>query len=224
MANRDAEANRRKLARVADQLPVSGTAHVLDVGPGDGALLRILAPRVATCRGVDPSEAALGRLAGLLADAPNVAFSRGSVLELPFPDDSYDIVAVNSVLHMLSTAEDVRRGLAEALRICRPGGTVWVGELPFRAELSRGIATHMVRKLREYGPVSYSRLLYHVYVRPLLRGEPILLYPARNTHVPRSVFEEWAQELGASVECFRHHELRRPSETRNDYRLTRNPA
>jgi ubiquinone/menaquinone biosynthesis C-methylase UbiE len=153
-----------------------------------------------------------------------VEFSLGTALELPFQGASYDVVVVNSVLHMLPTPGDVRLGLAEALRVCRPGGTVWVGELPFRAELSRGIAAHMVRKLREYGPLAYSRLVYHVYLRPVLQGEPILLYPARNTHVPRQEFEAWAQELGASVECFRHKELRSPSETRNDYRLTRGPS
>jgi ubiquinone/menaquinone biosynthesis C-methylase UbiE len=224
MANRDAETNRCKLRRVAEHLPVSEGSSVLDVGPGDGALLAILARRVARSCGVDPSAAAVARLGEQFTDFPHVTFRQGSALALPFPDASYDIVVVNSVLHMLPDADDVRGGLAEALRVCRPGGSVWIGELPFRSELGRGIAVHMVRKLREYGPGAYARLLYHVYVRPMFRGEPIVLYPARNTHVPRTVFEEWAHELGSSVECFRHRELRRPSETRNDYRLTRGSA
>jgi ubiquinone/menaquinone biosynthesis C-methylase UbiE len=221
MANRDAETNRRKLACVADQLPVTATSRILDVGPGDGALLRILSGRVASCRGVDPSEAAVARLEKLFAGTSNVDFVRGSALDLPFPDRSWDVVVVNSVLHMLPATEDVRRGLSEAVRVCRPGGHVWVGELPFRSELARGIVPHMARKLREFGPRAYVRLLYHVYLHPLLRGEPVLLYPARNLHVSRGVIEGWARELGASVECRRHHELRRPSETRNDYLLMR---
>ncbi|MGI9432166.1 MAG: class I SAM-dependent methyltransferase [Myxococcota bacterium] len=221
MANRDAETNRRKLERVAEHLPVSAASSVLDVGPGDGALLRILAARVAHGCGVDPSEAAIVRLRELFAAAAQLTFRQGSALDLPFPDASFDTVVVNSVLHMLPEPGEVRAGLAEAVRVCRPGGVVWVGELPFRAELARGIVPHMMRKLREYGPRAYARLLYHVYLRPVLRGEPVVLYPARNTHVPRDAFETWARELGCTVECFRHRELQRPSETRNDYRLTR---
>ena len=224
MANRDAKTTRLKLARVADRLPIAPGTDALDVGPGDGELLRLLAARGAAACGVDPNPAATARLAALLRDAPDVRLAEGSALDLPFPDASFDVVVVNSVLHMLDTPAEVRCGLAEALRVCRPGGTVWIGELPFRPELARGIPGHMLRKLREYGARAYLRLLLAVYVRPLLRGEPLVLHPARNTSVPRETFEAWAEALGGSVECFRHEELRRPSTTRNDYRITRRSA
>jgi ubiquinone/menaquinone biosynthesis C-methylase UbiE len=224
MANRDAETTRRKLARLAGALPLTPASALLDVGPGDGALFHLIAGRVGRCLGVDPSPNAVARLARDFARAPHVAFSVGSAEALPCSDGEFDVVVVNSVLQMLPARADVERALREAVRVCRPGGLVFVGELPFRSELGGGVLPHLARKLREFGPRALLRLLYHVYLRPLLRGEPVVVYPARNLHVPQADFEALANGLGLAVECRRHLELRRPSETRNDYWLRRRPA
>ena len=219
MANRDAETTRRKLARVAAGLPLRADSRVLDVGPGDGALFREIAGGVAACVGVDPSAAAVEKLGRLFAGAPNVSVEIGSAEAIPFPDACFDIVVVNSVLQMLPGPEEVERALGEMVRVCRPGGLVFVGELPFRAELSRGIFPHLGRKMREFGARSFTRMLVHTYLRPVLRGEPILLYPASNLHVTEEAMRAMAARLGVTIGCRRHHELARPSSTRNDYWL-----
>ena len=219
MANRDAESTRRKIEQVARQLPLEQGSQVLDVGPGDGALFRIIAGRVRRCQGVDPSVNAVARLSSLFRDAPNVEFEVGSADALPYGDAEFDVVVINSVLQCLPSAAIVEKSLAEIVRVCRPGGTVFVGEMPFRSELSRGVLVQMVRKLQEYGPRVFSRLMYHVYIRPFLRGEGVVVYPASNLHFPEAAFEAMCRRLGVSVECRRHHELRRPSTTRNDYFL-----
>lgn len=219
MANRDARTTLGKIENVARRLPLEHGSCVLDVGPGDGALFRVIGGRVHHCHGVDPSVNAVAKLNSLFRDAPNVAFTVGSADALPYRAAAFDVVVVNSVLHCLPSAEVVEKSLAEIIRVSSPGGTVFVGEIPFRNELDRGIATHMTRKLREYGPRVYSRLLYHVYVRPFLRGEGVLLYPATNLHFPEPDFRAMCERLGVSVECRRHQEPRRPSLTRNDYLL-----
>lgn len=224
MANRDAETTRRKLERVAAGLPLEATTRVLDVGPGDGALFRHVAGRVAACCGVDPSDAAVAKLRGIFAGAPNVSFAVGSAEAIPRATASFDVVVVNSVLQMLPDQASFDRALGEALRVCRPGGVVFVGELPFRPELARGIVAHLRRKLREFGPRSFARTLVHTYVRPVLRGEPIVLYPATSLHVPEAALRAMAARRGASVECRRHRELARPSSTRNDYWIRREPG
>jgi hypothetical protein len=104
--------------------------------------------------------------------------------------------------------------------VCRPAGTVFVGDLPFHDETSAGIARHLVVKLRESRPLNLGRLLFHVYVKPVFRGEPILLYPATALHVPVDQFAAMCGPLGVAIEVRRHHELRRESLTRNDYLLT----
>jgi ubiquinone/menaquinone biosynthesis C-methylase UbiE len=158
-------------------------------------------------------------LTSLFRDTPNVEFAVGSADSLPCGDAEFDVVVVNSVLHCLPTAADVATSLAELVRVCAPGGVVFVGEMPFRSELDRGILPHLARRLREYGPRAFLRLLYHVYARPFLRGEPVVLYPASNLCLPEAEFKEMCRQLDVSVECRRHQEPRRPSSTRNDYLL-----
>jgi ubiquinone/menaquinone biosynthesis C-methylase UbiE len=219
MANRDAETTRRKLARVAAGLPLRPDSRVLDVGPGDGALFREIAGSVAVCVGIDPSAAAVEKLGRLFAGAPNVRFEIGSAESIPFAEASFDIVVVNSVLQMLPGPDKVEQALGEMLRVCRPHGLVFVGELPFREELSRGILVHLGRKLREFGVRGFARTLLHTYFWPVLRGEPILFYPASNLHVTEKAMHAMAARLGVGIACRRHQELSRPSFTRNDYWL-----
>jgi ubiquinone/menaquinone biosynthesis C-methylase UbiE len=219
MANRDAQATHRKLARLTELLPLGPRSRVVDVGPGDGTLFRLIAGRVAVCRGVDPSPNAVEKLQRMFRDVPNVEFTLGTSQQIPFPDDAFDVVVVNSVLHALSSIREVEQSLAELVRVCTRGGVVFVGEFPFRSELERGILVHMARKLRESGLRNYLRLLMTIYVRPILRGEPVVLYPTRNLHIPEKDFRSMCQPLGATVETHRHRELAGPSTTRNDYLL-----
>jgi ubiquinone/menaquinone biosynthesis C-methylase UbiE len=224
MANRDAETTRRKIEKLVRQLPLEPESRVLDVGPGDGALFQTIAARVRRCCGVDPSVKAVAKLRSLFRDLPNVEFAVGSADALPCRGAEFDVVVINSVLHILPSAAVVERSLSEIARVCAPGGVVFVGEVPFRSELQRGILAHMARKFREYGLRALMRLVYHVYLRPLFRGEPVVIYPARNLHFPEVEFEAMCRGLGVSVECRRHQELRRPSLTRNDYLLRLPPT
>jgi ubiquinone/menaquinone biosynthesis C-methylase UbiE len=219
MANRDAKTTLGKIENLARQLPLERGSRVLDVGPGDGALFRLIAARVRRCDGVDPSVNAVARLGSMFRDAPNVEFAVGSADALPYGDGEFDVVVVNSVLQCLPSAAVVEKSLAEIVRVCASGGSVFVGEMPFRSELDRGVLVHMARKLHEYGPGTFSRLIYHVYIRPLIRGEGVVLYPASNLHFPEAEFRTICRGLGVSVECRRHQEPRRPSSTRNDYLL-----
>ena len=219
MANRDAETTRQKLGRVAEQLPLAPSSSLLDVGPGDGALFRFVAQKVERCCGVDPSDAAVAKLRALFAGVPNVEFVVGSAEQIPYPDGKFDVVVVNSVLHSLASEEDVDRSLSELVRVCKPGAFLFVGEVPFRSELDRGIFVHLARKLWEFGLRAFVRNLWATYARPLRRGEPLVLYPARNLHFPEAKFLAMCSRHGASGEARRHRELRRASRTRNDYLL-----
>jgi len=219
MANRDAESNRRNAQRLASKLPLHLTSNVLDVGPGDGAFLRVIASRVRRCCGVDPSANAVAKLTTLFRDVPNVEFVVGAAEAIPFEDGEFDIVVINSVLQILPSAEAVERALAELVRVVTPGGFAFVGDLPFRSELSRGLIVHMARKFREYGARGFLRNILDVYVRPFVRHEPVVVHPAASLHFPEPDFAAMCRRLGADVECRLHEELLRPSFTRNDYLL-----
>ena len=127
MTGRDAGLTRFKIANVVDRLPLSPTSRVLDVGPGDGTLFRLIAGQVAACVGVDPSEHAVAKLAAAFSDQPNVAFVLGTCTDLPPTEEPFDVVVVNSVIHMLQGDDEVRRTLSSLSGACAPTGTVYVG-------------------------------------------------------------------------------------------------
>lgn len=53
----------------------------------------------------------------------NVTFKHGNVLDMPFEDNSYDVVFCNGVLHH---TPDWKRGVGEIVRVLKPGGLGWL--------------------------------------------------------------------------------------------------
>jgi SAM-dependent methyltransferase len=95
----------------------------LDVGCGTGVLAGRLARAGYEMTGVDPSR---GMLDVLSENAPEVSAVQGSGTELPFPDDSFDLVMCVAVMHHVADPEAVARTLAEMVRVSRPEGRVLV--------------------------------------------------------------------------------------------------
>ena len=95
----------------------------LDVGCGTGVLAARLARAGWTMTGADPSA---GMLDVLRARSPEVTAVQASGTALPFPDDAFDVVLSVATLHHIADADDVRRTLAEMVRVVRPGGRVLV--------------------------------------------------------------------------------------------------
>jgi SAM-dependent methyltransferase len=85
---------------------------VLDAGCGDGALAALVTARSVVC--VDQSLAAVDA-----AQARGLEASQADVQNLPFEDDSFDVVMCNWMLYHV---QDLDRGLSELARVCRPGG------------------------------------------------------------------------------------------------------
>ena len=107
---------------------------VLDVGCGPGTitvdLARTVAPGVVT--GIDTSAKVLEQARAYAADegVPNVTFVEADVYELPFADDSFDIVHAHQVLQHVS---DPVAALREIKRVTRPGGLVAVRDADYAA-------------------------------------------------------------------------------------------
>jgi SAM-dependent methyltransferase len=103
-------------AAVVGEAARAGGAAVLEVGCGTGAFAeRVAAEKPdATIVATDQSE----RFVELTA-ARGVEARVADVQDLPFPDDSFDVVAA---LWMLYHVPDLDRGLAELRRVLRPGG------------------------------------------------------------------------------------------------------
>ncbi len=99
-----------------------GVAEVLDAGCGAGRMSRYLADRGLRPRGLDLSP---GMVAMARRDHPDLSFDVASLDALPLPDASVDGVLLwYSVIH--TPPSGLRRVLAEAVRVCRPGGHLLV--------------------------------------------------------------------------------------------------
>ena len=94
--------------------PFCRDAKVLEVGCGTGLILERLAPAAREAWGVDLSPGMLR-----LAQQRGLNVVAGSVTELPFADESFDMVCSFKVL---AHVPDIDRALAEIARVTRPGG------------------------------------------------------------------------------------------------------
>ena len=112
----------RRLHRALVELTVATPlGDLLDVGSGQGRLLKLLASRAHRAVGVDIDSDArqLARAELLLAGVENVSLRKGSMYELPFADREFDTVILDDVL---VDADEPILALCEARRLLKPGG------------------------------------------------------------------------------------------------------
>jgi len=112
--------------RVVRMLELAPGLDVLDVGCGTGDDARGFAARVGSTGrvvGVDLEAAMVEAARERARDSKGpVEFEVADVLELPFPDASFDRCVADRVFQLLRSEQP--RALAELVRVCRPGGAV----------------------------------------------------------------------------------------------------
>jgi ArsR family transcriptional regulator len=112
----------RSLYRALVELTVSRSlGDLLDIGCGQGRVLKLLASRAHRLVGVDIDSDArrLARAELLLAGLSNTTLRQGNMLALPFDDGEFDTVILDDVL---VDADDPSAAIAEAKRVMNPEG------------------------------------------------------------------------------------------------------
>lgn len=135
----------RELHRALIELTVSTPlGDLLDIGCGQGSLLKLLASRARRVVGVDIDADArqFARTELLLAGIDNCSLRKGDMYSLPFADAGFDTVILDDVLRF---ADRPTLALTEAGRVLRPGG-----RLILLVSAAAGDGSRAGRQLAEY--------------------------------------------------------------------------
>lgn len=118
--NQMARTERAGLRARREALLAGVPGDVLEVGAGTGLNLSIYGPEVASLTLTEPEPPMLKRLRKRAADvAPTATVLRAPAEDLPFDDNTFDVVVSTLVLCGVS---DQPRALREIHRVLRPGG------------------------------------------------------------------------------------------------------
>jgi demethylmenaquinone methyltransferase/2-methoxy-6-polyprenyl-1,4-benzoquinol methylase len=120
--------HRRWKRRVAALAAAAPGTRALDLCCGTGDIAFALARRGAETTGLDFSEKMLEvaeerRIKNSKLKTQNLIFLQGDAQQIPFPDNSFDIVTVGYGLRNLTSWE---RGLDEMFRVAKPGARLIV--------------------------------------------------------------------------------------------------
>lgn len=155
-------------------LPPEGDQPILDVCTGTGDLILAYARQVPPHTPLVASDFCHEMLTIAREKSKkqqrNVSFLEADTQHLPFSDNQFSRVVVGFGLRNVTNTE---RGLAEMLRVCRPGGKVGILEF----------------SQTQFSPLSWCYRLYFKYLLPLI-GQTL----ARNqsgaySYLPKSVQE-----------------------------------
>jgi arsenite methyltransferase len=135
----------RNREQLLDMIRWRGDEMVLDVGCGRGMLLVGAALRLTTGKAVGVDVWIRGAITGNQPEAilenariegvsDRVEVKEGDARQLPFPDDSFDVVVSNFVVHEFKTAPEREKMMREIVRVLKPGGQLVLLDLIFTAE------------------------------------------------------------------------------------------
>ncbi|MGA7562238.1 MAG: methyltransferase domain-containing protein [Desulfobaccales bacterium] len=125
--------------------PIRKGAAILDIGCGAGVDSIIAAGLVGpsgSVTGIDVVPEMLARASenARLAGLANVAFRESSAEQLPFPDNSFDLVISNGVFNLVV---DKVQALGEVFRVLKPAGRFMLADQVLAGELPKETKTRV---------------------------------------------------------------------------------
>lgn len=172
-------------------------SSVLEIGCGTGLLLFKIAPGCSRYCATDISSEALRQVRSAIEDLED-PLPQVELLERPaddftgFPERSFDLVILNSVIQYFPDRDYLQRVLQGASRLVRPGGSIFVGDVR-SLELLEAFHTS-VELLRAGDTSSDSDLLARVQ-RRIEREQELVVAPEFFRALPNSINEIGSAEI-----------------------------
>lgn len=138
------------LSQILERMDLNPEDHLVDIGCGDGSLLRMAEGRVSGRIGIVPTQEEKLRVESAVSGA---SVLMGLAQELPLNAGIATKIVCNGVLIYLRSDDEVRSALREMHRIALPGATIWIGEMPEVDEYT---------KYGRYAGNSMTGLLWHL--------------------------------------------------------------
>lgn len=128
-----AEEMREWLDHTVERILALEPRRVLEIGCGTGLLLFRIAPHCESYYGTDFSRRVIDQLKGSLKQSANLNHVSVSHREAGDFDglepDSIDVVILNSVVQYFPTVEYLIKVIEGAVRVTRPGGAIFIGDV-----------------------------------------------------------------------------------------------
>jgi len=126
--------------------PISPGQVVLDLGSGGGIDVFLSAKKVGPTGkvyGLDMTDAMLeaARVSALKSGITNVEFIKGTIENIPLPDNTVDVIISNCVVNLSGDKDKV---FAEAFRVLKPGGRFAISDIL----LTRTLPSFAVESMR----------------------------------------------------------------------------
>ncbi|MBC8504522.1 MAG: class I SAM-dependent methyltransferase [Chloroflexi bacterium] len=140
---------------------------VLEYACGTGRLAIDVAPNVGEVQGIDISSEMIAIAKGNAVErnAENVNFSKTTIFEARFPEDSFDVILAFYILHLVETQQVLRR----VYDLLKPGG-LFISETPCLGEtksvvsfvISLASKVGLVPKIQKLGTAELEDLLVNI--------------------------------------------------------------
>lgn len=140
-STRKAEAFEIWLGALMRHAPVPlDQVRLLDAGCGTGNYAAALVPHIGRLNGIDFNPDMLAKAGAKLADEianDRAKLEQGSLMALPFEDETFDAAMINQVLHHLEDGTDMARNghraaVNECARVLKPGGVLLINACSHR--------------------------------------------------------------------------------------------
>lgn len=118
----------RYKTQVIKRSPIKNGDYILDICTGSGDMALLMAKLFPKSRvvGVDVAEKMLEIAKVKSKGLPNVHFEFGDAMQLPYPDNSFNVTMMSYGLRNLT---DFKVGIAEMRRVTKPNGVIIIVDL-----------------------------------------------------------------------------------------------